>query len=96
MKSPQFGKHLTVILKEMCRRVKVPFSRIPFKSEGWFREHDWSEEEQRGFEEWLVNYLKSNIEARRELLNIPSRTSIKSLQKAASMFIFNYGWKLSD
>ena len=95
-KNPQFGEHLTVILKEMCRRVKVPFSRVPFKTDGWFRKHTWPKAEQHDFEEWVVNYLKLNSGARRELLDTTSNRSVRVLRKAASMFAFSYGWMLSD
>ena len=91
----EFGKHLTIILTEMCRRVDVRFEDVNFSKQGdkeWFQKYEWSEEEQDDFKKWLVDYLYKSTEARRELTEIFSKNK-RQLTRAAEMFCFSYGWK---
>ena len=42
----KFGKHLTVVLKKMCKMVKADLEKINFKKENWFWDYTWTEKEQ--------------------------------------------------
>lgn len=92
----KLGKHLTAILKEMCRRIDVPFESVDFDDDQWYRGHSWTREQEAAFEDWLVNHMASNIEVRCEILENPHSKSKKSLRGAAQMFCFMWGWSLSD
>ncbi len=95
---PQFPKHLTIILKEMCRRVGADFDKLNFKRrvgrKEWFMRYKWTEKEELDFKKWFVNYLYKNREARKELLEFPSiYQSKRELEKVASWFLLDYGWR---
>lgn len=92
----KLGRHLTAVLKEMCRRADVDFDALDLGDDEWYRRHSWTREREKGFEDWLVDYLASSIEVRRELLEHPQSRRGRSLRKAAQMFCFTYGWRLSD
>jgi len=95
--SKPLGKHLTIILKEMCKRVKAKYEGIDFKSPDWFRTYKWSLQQQGSFETWLAGYLHRNGEALQELCDRQRQYVNKSwCLKAAKEFTFMYGWSLSD
>jgi len=81
------------ILNKMCEVVGTNIDAIDTSKEHWFWEHTWSEEEQKEFQEWMIDYLFTNKEARLELMTYPSRVKEK-IKQCVNMFIFNYGWKL--
>lgn len=93
--SSKFGKHLTVVLKEMCKRVKAKYDSIDFKSTEWYRKHTWSCAQQESFEGWLTDYLYRNRDARMELCE-RSYASKALCRKVAKEFNFMYGWILND
>lgn len=76
----------------MCSYVGANYNDIDFQKENWFLDYEWSTKDSDDFSTWLVNYLKKNSKARRELMSFPS-TRVRAIQKFASHFIFNYGWK---
>lgn len=92
MENKKFGKHLTIVLKEMCKRVKAPYSKIDFSSDDWFRQYEWTEEQEKDFFKWLVDYLHTNKEAREEITYSYIKTK-KELKKVVDFFIMMYGWK---
>ena len=87
------NKYLRTILKEMSKRVDADFDSLEFTNPDWFRQCEWTEEEQNEFNKWLIKYLRDNTKARNELMSIPSKNKV-FLQKFADSFSFNYGWKL--
>jgi len=87
----KFGKHLTIILKRMCKAVGADFSKVKFKSQNWFKKYKWTEEEEDKFRVWLVNYIYTNTDARKEFLAIPLKNK-KRIKNAVSMFLMSYGW----
>jgi hypothetical protein len=93
MENKKFGKHLTVVLKEMCKRVKAPYKDIDFQKENWFREYEWTEEQEKDFSNWMTDYLYTNKEARNEISYSYIKTK-KELKKVADFFIMMYGWKI--
>lgn len=87
-------KHLKVILKELCKRVKAPVTKINFAEPDWFMLYSWTESEENEFKKWVSDYLyKGNAEVRRQLTghNIKSRTMANNF---ANNFVFTYGWTL--
>lgn len=90
-----FSKHLTIALKEMCRRVGVTFDDVDFTADNWFQQYKWTEEEQEEFQEWFVNYLYNNKEAREEITTIGIRNK-KRLRAAVLYFLLDWGWSLVE
>ena len=76
----------------MCRRVGADFERIDFKSPDWFAEYTWTLSQEEDYKKWFVEYLKSNAEARENLMEIKS-TNPRFLEGCAREFVFDYGWK---
>jgi hypothetical protein len=87
-----FGKHLEIVLKEMCSRVGANYDYIDFKKEQWFWDYEWTQEQETNFKRWLTDYLCNNKEARKELVLLSSNKD--NILKAATFFVMNYGWKL--
>ena len=85
--------HLKIIMKEMCKQVKAQFSKIDFKKKNWFMKYEWTEHEQEEFKNWLKDYLKNNLEARREIMEHPTNNN-KFIEKTVNWFCFDYGWKI--
>jgi len=85
----KLNKHIQIILKEMCKRVKAPYSKIDFKKDDWFMDYKWTEKQENDFAKWLMEYMKTNPEARRQLMRIDHKDWAG---KFANDFIGNYGW----
>lgn len=90
------GIHLTVVLKEMCKRVGADFEKINFKKTDWYRKHAWTVAEEDAFKKWLVGYWKKNSAARNEMLMLQSATTANRLERAADGFLLNYGWTYKE
>ena len=86
-----FSKHLRVILKKMCKSVNADFDAIDFKKEGWFLQHEWTQKQEDAFKKWMLEYLKKNRDARRELGIIFNNKIM--MERGVNMFVMNYGWK---
>ena len=96
------GEHLAVILTEMCDRVGAPTKAMWFKGEErhpnydnkWYTRYTWTNEEQEEFINWTAEYLRNNLEARKELGH---RCTIRKTKKACREWIealvWNCGWK---
>ena len=89
----EFEPHLEFILREMCSRVDADPEKIDFKDDRWYMDHEWTPESEGEFGEWMAEYLRTNVKARREIMEFPSFKAKKHCRKAAAWFIFNYGWK---
>lgn len=89
--------YLEEIIREMCKRVGANFDDIIFKDKEnlWFHKYEWIEEEQKDFENWLVDFFRANKGAREELMETPSKDK-KIIEGTVRMFILNYGWKLKN
>ena len=88
-----FSESLQEVLKEMCRVVGADYDSIDFSDERWYNKYEWTLQEEKQFENWMVEYLYKNAKARREMMN----HSIKRksyLEKVAREFTFQFGWNL--
>jgi len=88
----EFGVHLQQILRQMCYVIGVDPETIDFGQHDWYMQHTWTQEQEQEFKIWLTDYIYNNNEARKEILEFP-RKDKKHCEKAASEFLFNYGWK---
>jgi hypothetical protein len=92
-----FGKHLTIILKKMCRIVGAKFDEIDFKDAHWYYKYSWTEKQEKDFIDWMADYLYKNKEARWELCEFPqSHRNKKYYRDGAGQFVWCYGWRVKD
>jgi hypothetical protein len=89
----QFGKHLTIILKELCNWVSADYESMNFKEDNWYMKYEWELEKEKSFKKWLADYFYNSQEARREMLTFP-RKNKKRCSDSADWFVFQYGWKI--
>lgn len=87
--------HINIILTEMFKRVGEEYDPIKTIGENWFWKHEWEEEEQNNFRDWLAEYLFKNRQARKEIMAFPIRRK-KNCHNVANFFILNYGWKVKS
>lgn len=86
------NKHLKYIIRNMCQIADVDFNSVDFKASDWFMQHSWNEEQQEKFHQFFITYLKSDKEARQELMQRPSKNK-RDLEKVYQEFNLNWGWK---
>jgi hypothetical protein len=89
---PNMPRHLSFVLRELCKRVKADYKKINFSEPDWFMQKSWTEQEQEKFRLWFVKQLESKTEMRR-LMEIPLKQNI---EKFASFFCLMYGWKIKE
>lgn len=92
VKYTDFDPNVQAILEEMCNRVGMTIEDVDFNDSQWYTKKEWTEFEQMDFEEWLYDYLKTNNEARNNVMAFPRKNS-KLIRKTAKYWISNYGWK---
>ena len=91
----EFSPHLTLILREMCKRVNADIFKIDFGSNNWFWDYSWTKEEESDFREWLSRYLYESKAARNEILRTNWK-NLKHCKEAANFFVWNHGWKTKE
>lgn len=86
------NKHLTKIMKKMFSYVKEKYTPEYCKKPEWFMKHTWTEKQENSFNDWMVEYLYNNKEAREEIMEHPIKNK-KIIKELVSWFILDYGWK---
>ena len=92
--------HIDVILTKMFDIVNLDWSNPEVKKEyavfekgsQWYWKNEWTQEQERGFIEWLANYLYNSSGARKTLMTYSPKNK-KRCHDAALWFNFQYGWK---
>lgn len=87
----RFSKYMDYVLKVMFEVVEADFDSFKF-DERWYCKHEWTEEQQNWFKLWLMNQLV-NRKFFRGLFGNCFSTDKNIRERAATMFILNYGWK---
>ncbi|SRR5258708_9270161 len=90
------NKTLVEILTHMCEMIGVDPNEVDFKSQSWFTEHTWSENQQDEFRQWLIDYFSVKKEGKRRLRDIarfPSLMNKQEINKLTGMFLLDYGWR---
>jgi len=83
---------LQTILTEMFTRVGDTYDEDKTSSDAWYEAHEWTQEEQDSFIDWLADYLYNNRDARKFLMSYPYKNK-KHCRATASQFNAWYGWK---
>lgn len=96
LKKIKIGKHLKVILEEMCSRVCTELSKIDILQKDWQEKHTWSIDEEKDFQNWLYKYLVTNYDALIEISTYRPNESISTneLMNLTKEFTLFYGWAL--
>ena len=93
VKFEDFDEHIQEVLMKMGEFVGIDIKKVDFGDTEWYTRHEWSEEKQQEFSDWLTDYLYKKNKARKVIAENPLKNK-KHLRKVADWFIFNYGWKL--
>lgn len=98
LKKVILGKHLNIILSEMCNRVGTSLTEINILQDEWQEIHHWSIEEEQAFQDWMYRYLVANTDALFEISTYKPQelftaTELINLVKEFTLF---YGWALTE
>ena len=76
----------------MCRLVGADYNTVDRTKEDWYREHQWDEETEKQFSDWMTDYLHKLPQAQSEIYG---RRYMKKFEciSAVQMFMLSYGWK---
>lgn len=85
--------HLKVVLTEMFKKVGTPFNEDLVKENDWYLKHTWSNKAENEFQTWFVNYLYTNIAARKALMATPQKNKAY-IHLMVEEFIWKCGWKI--
>jgi hypothetical protein len=98
LKKLKTGKHLEIILIEMCARVGTNFNDIDIMKDMWQEEHEWTIDEEIKFQEWMFQYVVANHDALLEISDYrPNEPySTNDLIKLVKEFTLLYGWALGQ
>ena len=91
-----YQPHLFEILCKMFDCVGATYHADLVKKRGWFLKNQWTVEQQEEYIKWLTNYLYKNKEAREEIVFTPNIKTKKWCEKAARVFVFEFGWKIKN
>jgi len=86
-------KELRTILTKMFSYVGADIDEVDTTKDSWFSKHEWSVKNRENFRKWLERRLRINKKTREFLMAHPSKRT-KDIEAVASLFIFNYGWKI--
>ena len=87
------GKHMAIVIKEMCSRADVDYDSLDLTTDDWFIEYTWTAEEEEQFINWLADYLYENDCAREEIMVYPNK-DMKFCGTAAMCLSYYYGFHL--
>lgn len=98
LKRVNIGKHLEIILKEMCKRINVDYDTIDFTQEDWADKHQWSIPQEKEFQSWLYEYFVANKECVISMTDFRSTQTISTsdLHQLVKEFTLFYGWALEE
>ena len=91
------NKETEIIFEEMCSRVGAKYDNIDFQIEKWFYEFQWSQKDEKNFEDWLSEHIYNlPIKRLRLLTDYPHiiHKKKKKSKKFANEIVNNYGWKI--
>ncbi len=86
----------TEILKKQCEIVGADFDKMDFVSpeSRWFMEYSWTEEQEKEFKKWLMDYMKALSKQEYYQLSTYSKNKT-NMEKIAEEWCWNYGWTYS-
>ena len=91
MRSEPIKEHLRIILQKMFEGTGIDYSDEYVKTDDWYLNYVWKENEEKAYVDWLADYLYNNASARKELMSITGKNK-KECLKAAQQFAAFFGW----
>lgn len=91
MRSEPIKEHLRIILQKMFEGTGIDYSDEYVKTDDWYLNYVWKEDEEKAYVDWLADYLYNNASARKELMSITGKSK-KECLKAAQQFAAFFGW----
>lgn len=88
-------KHTNIIVRNMCEVAGVDFKYMDFTKKDWFLKHEWTLEQEKKFENWMVDYLYKNKKAREEIMMVPLKNK-SHIKKVVRWFLFYCGWRTKE
>ena len=89
----EMNKSQKHVFTKMCEMVDVKFEDIDFSKNDWYMEHEWNEETEKEFCDWLINEIRTNNEIRKEITTLPSKPTKKRVKETVMWFNLMWGWK---
>ena len=77
----------------MHTMVKGNYSKFNPTKKNWYSKYSWTLKQEIKFEDWMVDYIYNNKEAKDELLDIHGKNK-NLIRRAVRFFLLNYGWKI--
>lgn len=94
MKKKYDGKEvLNEVMTKMFSYVEATYTEGICKEPEWYLKHEWAEEQEKDFRDWLVNEYKTNPEKYSSLYNSLFKKGSDRIETSVGWFIMNYGWK---
>ncbi len=95
MRDKPIGSQLRIILEKMFEGTGITYSDQYVKTDDWYFNYRWTEEQENEFTDWLADYLYKNSQARKELMTLSTKSK-PACMKAAIQFTCFFGWTTSE
>jgi hypothetical protein len=95
MRDKPIGSQLRIILEKMFEGTGITYSDQYVKTDDWYLNYRWTEEQENEFTDWLADYLYKNSQARKELMALSTKSKAACM-KAAIQFTSFFGWTTSE
>lgn len=83
-----------MIIQKQCEFAKINFDDVDF-NENWYHENTWTSEQEKGFKEWILDFMYHNFGARKELMSVKSKSK-KNIEKWWHWWNLMYGFRIKD
>ena len=81
--------NLDVVLLRLFAEIGEPFpDKDYFKKLGWYKDHSWTEEQERNYINWLAEFLMKNWKG----ITLHKPYNKKQAMSMSIQFVSNYGW----
>jgi len=87
----EYGLHTNVILNTMFMFAGADYKNTDTSKDNWYFKYAWSEETEKEFKDWMINYIHKLKPAQRELYG-NSYMKKSDCERAVDMFLLSYGW----
>lgn len=89
--SREISNEVRSVLEKQCEFGGIDFTKVNFKSEKWYQEHNVTIEQEDAFRDWLENELYTNTKLRKAVMAFPYKSK-KNIKSFVSMWLFQYGF----
>jgi len=95
MKDWTGAEYVKEVLENQCRIAGCRFEDIDFESDTWYQDSTWTTKQESEFKIWVIEYLKSNIKARKQLMTFPTKTKT-NLERWFNSYNLMYGFRVKN